>query len=133
MAEDRETPQEQEWGLLYDQLVVLLQNYGANDAFRRGDYWLLDDNWSLHQHSIEIQNLEMLRAPIIRGIRELLTDFPDWEIVISVDVPGTERVWPKMGLVIRTHEIVDGLQRQYLPEAFRSLRYDDSRRLFDED
>ena len=32
-----------------------------------------------------------------------------------------------MGLTIRKHEIIDGLQRQYFPEEFQSFRYADSK------
>jgi hypothetical protein len=32
-----------------------------------------------------------------------------------------------MGLTIRAHEIIDGLQRQYFPEPYRSFRYEGSR------
>jgi hypothetical protein len=56
-----------------------------------------------------------------------LNDFPEWEIIVVVDIPGKERVWPPMGLTIRKHEIVDRLQREFLPVEFRSLAYKDSR------
>jgi hypothetical protein len=32
-----------------------------------------------------------------------------------------------MGLTIRDHEIIDGLQRQYFPREFQSIRYRGSR------
>ena len=63
----------------------------------------------------------MLKVVIIAGLRELLRDLPDWEIVMALDVPGKEKEWPPMGLTIRRHEIIDGLSRDHLPEPYKSL------------
>lgn len=71
--------------------------------------------------------LTLFRPEVIRELRGLLADLSDWEIAVAVDVLGTEKSWPQMGLTIRKHEIVDGLQRQYLPEEFRGYWYADSR------
>lgn len=38
-----------------------------------------------------------------------------------------------MGLIIQQDRILYELQRKYLPDEFRDLRYRDSRRLFDAD
>jgi hypothetical protein len=35
---------------------------------------------------------------------------------MAVDVPGKEKEWPRMGLTIRKHEIIDGLRRDLMPE-----------------
>ena len=45
------------------------------------------------------------------------------EIVVAVDVPEHEQDWPVMGLTIRRHEIIDGLQREFLPPEFADLHY----------
>jgi len=52
----------------------------------------------------------------------LLTDYPDWKIVMSVDIPGKES-WPAMGIVIERDKIIDGLQRSYLPPEYQSLKF----------
>jgi hypothetical protein len=69
----------------------------------------------------------MLDPALVKQLRVLLHDLADWEIVISVDIAGTEDKWPPMGLIIRKHEVIDGLQRDLLPEEFRSIKFEGSR------
>ena len=41
-----EATQAMEWEALYDELLQLLGRYGINDAFGKGDFFLVDDNYS---------------------------------------------------------------------------------------
>lgn len=119
--------QMEQWNLLYDQVAVLLGRYGKADSFGRGDYLIVDDNYGWNRISVAIQNLHILNPEIVRNLQSLLTNLQEWEIVMAVDVPGTEVNWPRMGLTIRRNEIIDGLQRQYFPDEFRSFAYPGSR------
>ncbi len=109
------------WGDLYTQVRSLLALYGKENAFGRGDFLLVDDNYGWRRQIVNIFTLKMLNPEIISSLRQLLADLPDWEIVYALDVPGKETEWPDMGLTIRKHEIVDGLRREFLPEPYRSL------------
>ncbi len=115
--------QETEWSCLYDLIMETLDRYGRKDPFGKGDYWLLDENWSWHCHQLEFQNLNLFRPEIVKALQGLLADFPDWEIAIRVDVPAMDGKWPGMGLIISTDKIVDELQRRYLPEEFHNYTY----------
>jgi hypothetical protein len=115
--------QAREWEVLYGRTAEVLSRYGRENPFREGDYWLLDENWGRHRLDLEIQNLNLFKTHIIKSLQVLLTDYPNWHIKVQVDVPGTEGVWPGMGVVIYPDEIVDELQRQFLPEEFRNIRY----------
>ncbi|NVO15470.1 MAG: hypothetical protein HXX10_15680 [Rhodoplanes sp.] len=115
------------WAELYDRIAAVLQRHGTEDPHARADYFVFDDNWGGPEQRVEINNLAMLRPPIVKELQGLLREYPDWKIVVAVDVRGKETEWPPMGLIVRAHEIIDGLQRQYLPEAFRDLRYEGSR------
>jgi hypothetical protein len=53
--------------------------------------------------------------------------FPGWELVVAVAVPGHYDDWPDMGLYVRLHEIIDGLQRKYFPKEFQNFEYEGSR------
>ncbi len=128
MPEDRiESEQERVWGLLYDLIQGALQQFGQEEFRGRADYFLVDDNYGFKRHAVEVHKLHMLGAHIVKALRSLLVAFPDWEIIIVVDIPGKENVWPPMGLTLRAHEVIDGLQRQYLPQEFQSLTYEGSR------
>lgn len=96
---------------------------GTESPIGEGDYWLLDENWRQYLHRIEIQNLNLLVPSVVKGLQSLLSGYPDWEIAMAVDVPGTETRWPGMGLVISRDGIVDELQREFLPKPIGDFRY----------
>lgn len=121
------------WQTLYDLIRKLLQHYGTENVRRTGDYWVHDEDWGYPQQKIYIRNLDLLQPAVIHALQGLLTEFPNWEIVIAVSVPGPGDTWPDMGLKIRAREIVDGLQRQYFPKEFQSIAYERSRQGTDRD
>lgn len=115
------------WHDLHDRLETLLSSYGAEDSSGRRDYWINHDNYGWKRITFGGNQLKMFVPELIAKIRALLTDLPDWEIVAVVDIVDKDGVWPKMGLTIRCHEIIDGLQRHLFPEPYRSFQYPDSR------
>ncbi len=125
--------QEREWELIYSEIGRTLERFGKEDAFGEGDYLLVDDNWGNHQQKIEVQNLSLIKPQIVKLLQKILAPYPDWEIVVAIDVPKHEVDWPKMGLIIRSTEIIDGLQRQYFPSEYQNIKYDGSRRGTDRD
>jgi hypothetical protein len=126
MTVDLNAEQDREWKLLYHQIKKVLQQVGEEWVSRqcRGDYLLVDDNMGWYQHKIELQNLNLLKPAVIKSLQRLVATYPNWEIVIAVDIPGKENDWPSMGLVIRDDEIVDGLKREYFPSEFQNIRYE---------
>ena len=128
MADATMPEQEAKWNYLYTTLSQTLQRFGREDAFGDADYWLIDDNWGNQQQKVEIQNLELLRPEVVDALQKTLAGLPGWEIVVAVDIPGHKTDWPAMGLVIRSHEIIDGLKRDYLPTHFQKIEYPGSRR-----
>jgi hypothetical protein len=123
--EDAEQPKT--WIALYRRILRTLQKFGVEDHFGHADYLLVDDNYGSRRHTIEIHKLRMLDPTLVKQLRSLLHDLDGWEIVISVDIPEAEDRWPPMGLIIRKHELIDGLQRQYLPSEFKSILFEGSR------
>lgn len=122
-----DSTQERQWGELYDALASVLMPLGKDDGFGKGDFWLMDENWGIYQQKLDLQNLDLLKPDVVRRLQGVLVAYPDWDIVVSVDVPAHEHDWPPMGLIIRAKEIIDGLQRRYLPTEFRNLTYEGSR------
>ena len=111
-----------EWEALYEKIKTVLARWGVEDAFGEGDYLIVDDNYGWWRHSIEIHTLKMLDPRIAAELQALLVDYPDWRIVMSVDIPGKES-WPPMGIVIERDKIIDGLQRSYLPPEYQNLKF----------
>jgi hypothetical protein len=115
--------QELAWGILYDRIAQVLKQFGTEDHLGDADYLLVDDNYGWKRHTVEIHKLRMLSRPLVKMLQELLHEFQDWEIILAIDVPGTENDWQRMGLTIRAQEIVDDLKRQYLPREFQDLQF----------
>lgn len=127
MTDAGDMAQERIWAALYGRISAVLSRFGSEDQFGNADYLLVDDNYGHRRHMIEIHKLRMLDPALIRLLRALLAELPDWEVVIAIDVPGTENSWPRMGLIIRKNEVVDGLQREHLPSEFRTVLFEGSR------
>lgn len=127
MAIEDEDEQAREWDELYDEVVAVVQQFGIEDHQSTADAWVDDDNLGFRRQTIFIRNLDLLRPAVIESFKALLARFASWEIVVVVSVPGSEESWPDMGLTIRAHEIVDGLQRRYFPVEYRNLEYQGAR------
>ena len=125
MSIEDDPQQEQEWEALYQLIVATMAQWGVDNPFGKGDYLIVDDNYGWRRQKLEVQNLKMFKVEIIKALQALLTDFPNWAIVMVVDIVGKEH--PSMGVTIRAHEIIDGLLRKYLPEEFRFLKIPGSR------
>ena len=85
---------------------------------------MVQDNWGGPLHQIEIHSLHLLEPAVIKSLQGPLRDFPEWEIVVRVDVPRKEEVWPGMGLTIYADSICDALKREFLPAEYRDLSYE---------
>lgn len=107
------------WNALYRQVVAVMEKFGTESAVGRGDFWVIEDDHGLKRIGIDVFNFDLFSVTVIAELRELLANIQDWEIVLIVDMPQSGEEWPFMGVMIRWHEIVDGLQREYLPEEVR--------------
>lgn len=123
---DPENPKVKRWAELYRRVHETLSEYGQEDTHLPGDFWVHDDYWGYPQVKVYLGNLALLRAPLISQLRTLLADFPGHEIIVAIAVSNGE-AWPDMGLTIRSHEIIDGLQREYFPPEYRSVSFEGAR------
>ena len=124
---DWDEQQVETWIRLYEQVAATLARYGKIESSGDADYWINEDNYGWNRISVGVNNLKMLHPDIVNSLRKLLAKLPGWEITLAVDILGKEKSWPKMGLTIRNHEIIDGLQRHLFPVEFQSFTYPDSR------
>lgn len=109
---------------LRDRIDNLLEQYGKpNSLSGMGDYCAHSDFRQSPQVKVSIASLDLLRPFIIHQLREIVKDFPGWEIVVAVALDDHLEDWPNMGLYIRPHEIIDGLQRQYFPKEYQDIAY----------
>ena len=128
MTLDPREAQRREWVALYDRSRQVLLQFGEeDDPPERKDFLLVDDNLGLFQHRIETSNPELVKPVVINSLQKVLAGYPNWEIVIALGSPEKEASRPGMCVVIRDDEIIDGLQRQYLPKEFEAIAYEGSR------
>jgi hypothetical protein len=129
MAEDIRDRLDREWEVLFVKIEEALRPFGEHWDLEseKGDYWLVDDNWGNFQHRLELQNLALLKPVVIAALQKVLEGYPDWQIAVSPE-PPTENPWPGMGLLIRENEIIDDLEREYLPKEYQNLTYAGARR-----
>ncbi len=107
----------------------ILKKYGTPDSLsRKGDYTVHGDYNSHPQVVAFVGRLDMLRPAVIDELQRLIKEFPGWEVEVAVAVRGHYDDWPNMGLYIRPHEIIDGLQRKYFPKDFQDIAYAGARR-----
>ena len=113
---------------LVKKIRTLLDRFGGHDSLlAKGDYSIYGDYWGYPQVKVSIGHLDLLRPNVVERLREIVKGFPGWEIVVAVAVRGHYDDWPDMGLYIRPHEIIDGLQRQCFPPEYRTIQYEGAR------
>jgi hypothetical protein len=120
--------QDRLWRLLYKSVIDFLPAYGGEDHFGNADYLVVDDNYGWNRVTIEIHKLRMLNPEIVAGLRDIVASYSDWEIVVAVDIPGTEGRWPPMGIIVGPHEVIDDLRREFLPADWQDVSYPNSKR-----
>lgn len=107
---------------------AVLEQCGKHDSLEPGDYSVYEDYWGFSQVKVSIANLKMLEPVVIQKLQQVIKAYPGWEIVVAVVHRPNYRDWPEMGLYIRSHEIIDGLRRQYFPKEFQNIEYEGARR-----
>jgi hypothetical protein len=113
-----------------DLAYELLKRFGRPDYQYNqphGDYCVHGDYAGYPEVVVFVSNLQILRPPVIAALQELIKGYPGWQITVTVAIDGHYDDWPNMGLYIRPHEIIDGLQRQYFPKEFQDLTYEGAR------
>lgn len=83
-----------DWLRTYKRIKTVLKPYGkadyvTEDGLQVADYYLVQDNWDGPLHQVEIHNLRLLHPAVVKSLQGVLRDFPEWEIIIRVDVPGS--------------------------------------------
>jgi hypothetical protein len=114
---------------LYPRVEKLLERFGRPDYLPGqpdGHYSVHGDYSGYPQIVVFVGDLKMLRPTVIYELQRLIKEFADWQVEVTVAVRRHD--WPNMGLYIRPHEIIDGLQRQYFPKEFQDIAYAGARR-----
>ena len=111
-----------EWFRLYDELLCYLSTKGCCDPFGKADFFVLNDDWGNSQQKIFVQNEDFLTEEIIYKIKEILQRFPNWEVIVQMDLPEWDgRDILPMGLIVSALEIKDDLRREFLKGNLKGI------------
>lgn len=116
---------------LYPRVKEVMKRFGQPDYLperSRGDYTVHGDYGGYPEVVIFVGNLAMLQPNVVSELQKLIKNFPGWQVTVTVALREHLHDWPEMGLYIRPHEIIDGLQRQYFPDEFQNVEYVGARR-----
>ena len=128
MSQDVEAKELETFEKVYQEVRKLLRRFGTPDSLLRvGDYSVYGAYWGYPQVKVSIGKLNLLCPQVIKSLQKILMKYPGWEFVVAVANLDMGKDWPEMGLIVRRHEIIDGLQRQHFPKEFREFRYEGSR------
>jgi hypothetical protein len=109
------------WQRLFRKVDTILGAHGQRGYRDGADYWIVDDDWGWDAVQVEMSNLDLLRNDLIDKLQTALRRDPDWRIMIGVYPREKSPGAPGMGLTIYCDEIVDELQRDFLPARFRDV------------
>lgn len=76
---------DEEWKALYLSLGEVLSQFGREDPYGDGDYWLVDDDYGDTAHKVCVSRLAFLTPELIVAVQRALADLPHWRVLLQVD------------------------------------------------
>ena len=110
-----------EWRSLYNDILMILERHGKNDACGEGDFWLLDDNWGGGPHRLYIFNISIVTRELVDEFMKLLSTekHAGWEMMLILDLksPTGEEIPPE-GLFVRGNFVEEFWNKEKLKALF---------------
>ncbi len=80
---DENAPKFDEFEKALDHLIEVMAPFGRNGYDDDSDYWIVDDNYSVRDLSIEVSNLKMDWSVVEDSIRIIFCKtFPEWSVIV---------------------------------------------------
>ena len=76
---------DEKWKDLYLSLGEVLSQFGREDPYGNGDYWLVDDDYGDTAHKVCVSRIAFLSPELIVAVQRALTDLPDWSVLLQID------------------------------------------------
>jgi hypothetical protein len=112
---------EQEWHILYAALNKILASFGIENPYGKGDYWLVDDNYGDSSQKICISKLSFLRPAVLTAIQKVLQPFPDWRVLVQIDIPVGDVAASSSGITVYSNRIEQHWDQVTFAELAKSL------------
>ncbi len=109
-----------EWRYSYNDILMILERHGKNDAFGEGDFWLLDDNLGGCLHKLYIFNINVVTRELVAKLMLLLAEkYLGWQVMMILDLKSpTEEEIPPEGLIVYGRFVEEFWDKQKLKSLF---------------
>lgn len=108
------------WRALYRNLADTLARAGTEDAFGRGDYWIVDDDWGNTAAKVIITSPPMLERDLIPDIQSLLRRVShEWYVVVQLELSGYGHSDPK-GVIVYANRVEESWNKAELAATLGS-------------
>ena len=112
------------WRRLYDRAKVALDRFSQQEDGGKPGYWIVSDDWGPDFLQIEVTDFRLLQRDAVGALKQVLDDFPGWQIIMRIFALDTEPPLPRMGLLISDGQVFHDLKREYLPEEVQHITYE---------
>lgn len=116
-----ENSRDNEWVRLYKSLGATLAQFGCENAFGDGDYWLVDDDYGGRAQKVCVHKIEFLSASLIAAIQVVLGCFPTWYVVLQLELQINGRNVPPEGLIIHPDRVEQCWDQNIFANVIRDL------------
>ena len=77
-------PRDDEWQTLYRSLGAALSQFGEEDAYGNGDYWVVDDDYGDTSHKVCVSRLAFITPELVAAVQRSQADMPHWRVLLQV-------------------------------------------------
>jgi hypothetical protein len=118
----RTPEQEKDWETtaeLFDELVPLFAAHGTDNAFGKGDYYLLDYDWAPLSHKIYINDIEFLTPNLVKEVQQVLKRFSACVLWMQIDAQAPGVDVPREGIIVHADRVEEHWNRDTLRAIFK--------------
>lgn len=112
-----------EFGILYNEIVALLAQYGVDDALGHGDYDISGDNYNNRDFYVLVNNISVIHPEWIPPIQAILKRLSrPWVVHIRLGIPADDqRIEVDCpGLEISSAQVIERWDKPFLAATFGS-------------
>jgi hypothetical protein len=110
-----------EWQLLYVNLVRALKRLGIEDPYGEGDYWLVDDDYGDTTQKLCVHRRSFIQPELITLLQRELREFPHWRVMMQIEFPLDNPTPRHGGLIVHHDRIEEHWDRNALKDVAARL------------
>ncbi|QQS14397.1 MAG: hypothetical protein IPK81_09655 [Rhodospirillales bacterium] len=108
-----------EWRRVYDAVREHLAPLGRDDAFGDGEYWVVEEDYGSREQIVCVFKLDFATPALFEMLREFLGGaFPDWAIVLKLELDPPDSDVVMKAVSITAHRIVEHWDREAMRRRF---------------